>query len=245
MNEKKLVYLDFLKPNYQDKIKFLQKDNALETVDECDTLKYCKTLKCNYVTIFCEKYPHKLKMLHNPPLILYYIGDFRLMNEDIIAVTGTRENSYYGCESTKFIVNTLEGILISSFSRGIDRIAHNTAQKSIAVLPAGFNSMYSSNRNLLKKIEENGLLITEYAPHILPKSNNFLMSNRIIAGLCDKLYVVEASTKSKSMLITNIALDLNKEIYALPGNVFSKKSEGTNRLIEDGANLLFPKQILK
>ncbi len=111
--------------------------------------------------------------------------------------------------------------------------------KTIAILGGGFNHIYPNNNlELSSEIMRNHLLISEYPPSLAPKPWQFLMRNRLIAGLCEKLLVIEATEKSGSLKTVEVGIEQNKEIYALPGSVFSIKSTGTNLLIEEGANIL-------
>lgn len=242
--KEKLVYLDYIQRSYKKKKEILIKDSSLTTIDSKKAKQYCLELECNYITIYCKEYPDSLKLLPNPPLVIYYIGDINLINKKQIAIIGSRNNTQYGKAYVEYICTKIQGYAITSgYAYGIDQLAHINALKNnlktVAVLGGGFAHIYpKNNKKLLREIKNNNLLISEYPPTVTPKPWNFLMRNRIIAALSQKILVIEANVKSGSLKTVEVALEQSKEIYALPGSVYSEQSIGTNLLIEEGANIL-------
>ena len=191
------------------------------------------------VMIYDTKYPETLKDTENPPFCLYCKGNVDLLKSDCIAVVGSRKVSDYGrvvtAQFTKELVSA--GLtIVSGMALGVDAIAHNTALDNngatIAVLAGGFNHIYpTANFGLFKQICQNGLVVTEYSPNTEPLSYNFPVRNRIIAGLSKGVLVTEAGLKSGALHTKNYALDMGREVFAIPGKITSSESEGTNNII--------------
>lgn len=199
-------------------------------------------MRDNFFTIDDDIYPEILKNIYNPPKKIYYKGNLKLLKEKKkIAVVGTRNNSSYGALCCEKIVKDLiaeDIVIISGFARGIDSIAHRICiennGKTIAVVASGLDIVYpSSNVNLWKKIEENGLILSEYEYGTKPFRANFPQRNRIIAGLSEGVIVIESKEKGGSLVTANIALDEGRDVYAVPGEIFSDLSRGCNNLIRD------------
>ena len=196
------------------------------------------------ISINDEQYPMKLKNINMPPTELFYIGDISLLNCASIAIVGSRVCSNYGkmvaIDLAKEYVR--KGIVIvSGLARGIDSYAHfgclELKGKTIAVLGCGVDYVYpEQNRKLYEKIiESGGLVLSEYPVRSKPAQSNFPRRNRIISGLSDGVIVVEAREKSGSLITVNYALEQGKNVYAVPGNIYSPFSIGTNKLLQDGA----------
>jgi len=194
-----------------------------------------------------DNYPELLKKIYDPPFGLYVKGDF-VINNKTIGVVGTRKPTNYGIEVAKIITSDLANaaiIIISGLARGIDTIAHQAAvsmnNKTIAVLGSGLDSksIYPSlNRNLVEKIIQcGGAIISEFAIGTPPLKQNFPLRNRIIAGLSMGVVVVEAPEKSGALITARLALEQGREVFAVPGSIFSKNSEGCHKLIKLGAKL--------
>lgn len=202
--------------------------------------------RINAITILDEsKYSSRLKQLEQPPFVLYYKGDISLITRDhILAVVGSRENTDYGKKACETLLKKLkkDTVIISGLAKGIDTYAHYAAlkngYKTIAVLGSGIDNIYpQNNRDLVDKIVDNGGLILSEYPHLVePEKNNFIARNRIIAGLCSGLLLVESYGRSGALNTTLSALNLGKAIGCVP-NEFGKSSN-CNRLIKDGALLV-------
>ena len=199
-------------------------------------------MKYNYFTIEDDIYPQCLKEISNPPLKLYYKGNLDLLKEErLIAVVGTRNPSSYGKLCCEYMVKKMSRAnitIVSGFAKGIDSIAHKTSLltdgKTIAVIASGLDIVYpASNLSLYREIEEKGLILSEYEAGVKPFKSNFPQRNRIIAGLSKGTIVVESKDRGGSLITADLALEFNRDVYAVPGDVFSEYSKGCNNLIRD------------
>lgn len=192
-------------------------------------------------------FPPLLKEIHYPPLVLYGRGDKHILRPEYpVAVVGTRRPTRYGSEATEAIVEKLVAAamtIVSGLATGIDAKAHATALDhkgmTIAVLGCGVDHATifpPENRGLAERIiDAGGAVISEYAPETPAVKEHFPMRNRIIAGLSRGALVIEAREKSGALITARMALEENREIFALPGSIFSPTSAGPNRLIQQGA----------
>jgi len=200
----------------------------------------------NFLTKYDKEYPFKLEFISNKPSVLYYKGNLNLLDLDSIAIVGTRKPTIYGkwaCEKFTKELIAYNLCIISGLAYGIDTIAHKTTIENngctIAVLGCGINKIYpKSNKKLYELIEDKGLIISEFPLDTEPLKFNFPQRNRIISGLSNAVFVIEAQRNSGSLITANHALDQGKDVFALPGNINSLFSEGTNSLIKDGAKLV-------
>jgi len=199
------------------------------------------------ITIKDESYPKLLKEIHDPPAILYIKGGFKPEDEYTLAIVGTRHPTSYGIQVAAELTHKLStaGLtVVSGLARGIDTITHKTCLeakgRTIAVVGSGIDqkSIYpQSNRKLSDIISENGALISEYPIGTEAMPYHFPARNRIISGLSLGTLVVEAAEKSGTFLTANHALDQNRQVFAVPGPIYSKNSLGPNNLIKMGAKL--------
>lgn len=197
-------------------------------------------------TFLDQNYPERLKEIHQPPWVLYAIGDTELFNHPSLAVVGTRNPTPYGRWAAEKLTGELveyNWAIVSGMARGIDYAAHESALhhngKTIAVLGNGVDVIYpQENRKLYKEIAEKGLILSEYPPNTQPHPGNFPQRNRIISGLSYGSIIVEASQKSGSLITAQFALEQSREVFAVPGPIHSKQSIGTNTLIKQGAKLI-------
>ncbi len=196
----------------------------------------------DFITINDDIYPECLKEISNPPEKLYYKGNLELLkSERMIAVVGTRNPSSYGklcCEYMIKKMSKADITIVSGFAKGIDSIAHKTSlitgAKTIAVIASGLDIVYpASNLSLYREIEEKGLILTEYETGTKPFKGNFPQRNRIIAGLSKGVIVVESKDRGGSLITADLALEYNRDVYAVPGDIFSEYSKGCNNLIRD------------
>ncbi|PFZ74207.1 DNA-protecting protein DprA [Bacillus toyonensis] len=222
-------------------VHFLQNSNLLQYIS------YLERNQIFYVTIWDENYPQLLREIQDPPFVLYGKGEKNFLNKvNKLAVVGTREPSLYSRESMEFILHPLlerEWLIVSGFAKGIDTISHEVTVKkhrpTIAILGHGLSYMYpKENRRLYEKWEEYILLLTEYPPHYAPKKWYFPKRNRIISGISKGVLVVEAKSRSGSLITADLALEQNREVFALPGPIFIDSASGTNQLIQQGAKLV-------
>lgn len=207
----------------------------------------------NVVTFLDDDYSDMLKEIADPPLVLFCKGDIDLLNMPSIALIGSRKCTSYGKRVTETFVSGLakEFCIVSGLANGIDTLAHKKTLelngKTIAVLGGGFNYIYPyNNLSLSKEIEKCGLLVSEYSPNTEPNSYRFPVRNRIISGLSKGVVVAEASAKSGVFSTVENALQQNRDVFVVPGDIFSYASQGSNELIKNFRNTLVtnPKDIL-
>ena len=199
------------------------------------------------------QYPVRLKEIQNAPPVLYFRGTLENEDEWSVAVVGTRRITAYGRQVAERIAAKLasNGItVISGLALGVDTIAHQSSLdaggRTIAVLGCGVDRIYPPrNRKLAEQLISHGALISDYAPGTPPEASNFPPRNRIISGLSLATVVVEAGEKSGALITADFAVEQGREVFAVPGNIFSPQSRGPNRLIQNGAHpLLDPQDIL-
>lgn len=199
-------------------------------------------LKGRIITIWDKEYPSILKKIFDPPLLIYMKGIFEVQDNFNVAVVGTRKPTNYGIVQCERITEGLSsrGItIVSGLARGIDSIAHTTALKNngrtIAVIGSGLDVIYPpENRRLFNEITEHGAIISEFPPGTKPDAQNFPRRNRIISGLSLGTVIIETGLTGGAMQTAALALDQNREVFAVPGNLLVKQSEGTNRMIQKG-----------
>lgn len=191
-----------------------------------------------------EQYPMLLKSIYNPPAVLFYRGELELSTRSI-AVVGSRHPSAYGCSAAADIAEELAKqsvVVVSGAARGIDTAAHRGALRAghtIAVLGCGIDYAYPpENKMLLQEIAANGAVISEYPPGTVPQPRFFPARNRIISGLAQGTVVVEAAGKSGALITAEMALNEGRDVFAVPGSIYSSQSVGCNRLIQQGAKLI-------
>lgn len=193
-----------------------------------------------------SNYPRNLFNTYNPPPFLYVKGEILSEDDNAIAIVGTRIPDRYGRFVTQRLAEELSrrGItIVSGMARGIDSIAHagalKTGGRTIAVLGSGLDIIYPmENKKLYEEISTRGAVVSEFPLGTIPDSVNFPKRNRIISGLSLGVVVVQASDKSGSLITASFALEQNREVFAVPGNIETKLSRGTNKLIKEGAKLV-------
>lgn len=197
-------------------------------------------------TILDEEYPKSLHYIYDSPKVLYRKGEFQEKDQLAIGIVGSRKATAYGKWATEKFVKELVNMdvtIVSGLALGIDAIAHRAALeeggRTIAVLGNGLDTIYPKrNKALYEEIPKNGTIITEYTLGVPPLAYNFPQRNRMISGLSLGIIVIEAKEKSGSLITAYHALEQGKEVFALPGNINSIFSKGTNQLIKDGAKIL-------
>ena len=197
-----------------------------------------KVSTCNDPT-----YPPRLKEIYDYPPVIYVRGQLLPEDEWCLAIVGTRKATVYGRQVTEEIAAGLARnkiTIISGRARGIDTVAHTSTLeadgRTLAVFACGLDIVYPpENANLARRIMEQGALISEYPPGTRPRAENFPRRNRIMSGLSLGVLVTEASENSGAMITANMAVEQNREVFAIPGSVLSQASRGTNLLIQEGA----------
>jgi len=198
------------------------------------------------ININDEDYPENLKNVIDPPPIIYLRGELKPEDSLAVGIVGSRNCTEYGRTVAKTLAKELApyGItIISGLARGIDTAAHFGALegggRTIAVMATGIERVYpSSNRNLASHIVKNGALVTDFPPLTSPIGYHFPLRNRIISGLSNAIIAVQAEKRSGVFSTVSWALDYNREVFAVPGNVDIRQSRGTNKLIKMGASVV-------
>ncbi len=201
---------------------------------------------CQVVTLYDAAYPPHLKQIDTPPVVLYIKGELTPKDALSISLVGSRNAKDYGRKASYRLSYQLaqRGLtVISGFAKGVDTSAHRGALeaggRTIAVMGNGLSVIYpATNSNLAEKIEASGALVSEFPMAVRPKSSNFPRRNRIISGLTLGTVVVEASKRSGALITARLAAEQNREVFAVPGEIFSELSAGTHQLINDGAKLV-------
>lgn len=197
------------------------------------------------VTLTDDSYPALLKKAPDAPAVLFYHGDISLCH-DCISVVGSRKATAYGLRVAEQLAAELAQsnvCVVSGMARGIDSRAHwgalNAEGVTCAVVGCGLDMAYPpENKKLMEQIMEKGVVLSEYAPGTMPLPQHFPARNRIISGLSQGLVVVEAGRRSGTLITVDFALEQGRDVFAIPGNIYSERSEGTNRLIQDGAKVV-------
>jgi DNA processing protein len=227
----------------------VHKSVSLETVWE-----RIQSLGVQVLTWDDEGYPRHLKEIDQPPPILYIRGTYVPEDEWAVAIVGTRRVTSYGRQVAEEVATMLahNGVtIVSGLARGVDSIAHQAAVKAggrtLSVLGNGVDLVYPpENRLLASQIMEHGALISDYALGTPPDGLNFPPRNRIISGLSLAVIIIEAGMTSGALITASFAAEQGRDVFAVPGNINAPQSQGTNRLIRDGAQpLLNPQDVLE
>ncbi|HST04686.1 MAG TPA: DNA-processing protein DprA [Chloroflexia bacterium] len=192
-----------------------------------------------------ENYPERLREVDDAPPVLYVLGEIAPQDSFAVAIVGTRRITPYGRAATAQLASELAqaGVtVVSGLARGVDTVAHSTSIESggrtLAVLGSGVDIIYPpENKTLARRIvdEGAGAIISEYPLGTLPEPTNFPPRNRIISGLSLGVLVVEAGEKSGALITVSFALEQNRDVFAIPGPITSRMSDGPNRLLKQGA----------
>ncbi len=204
--------------------------------------------KNNIIPLFISEanYPQRLLNCYDSPTMLYYKGNADLNSSKIISIVGTRNNSDYGKLIAEKIIQDLEDqqiLIVSGLAFGIDTIAHKASLKNklktVGVMAHGHDRIYpAQNKLLAKEMTTNGGLLTDFRSNTNPDRQNFPQRNRIVAGICDALIVIESSVKGGSLITAELANNYNKDVFAMPGKVTDSRSEGCNYLIRNNKAIL-------
>jgi DNA processing protein len=203
-------------------------------------IKFIEKYKIAPLFLTGKNYPQRLLNCYDSPVILYYRGNADLNTPKIVSIVGTRNCSEYGKAVTeKLIADFAEQniLVVSGLAFGIDTIAHKAALKNnlqtVGVLAHGLDRIYpTQNKTLAKQMTEQGGLLTDFISNTNPDKQNFPKRNRIVAGMCDALIVIESGKKGGSLITAELANGYNKDVFAVPGKVTDTKSEGCNYLIK-------------
>jgi len=234
-----LIKVDFISEKIATDLINFNFSSVQTKIDE--QLKLIEKCNVNIVSFWDDNYPNRLKNIAYPPILLFTKGDVSLLKSNSIAVIGTRTPTKYGKESAQYFATNLVKaglVVISGLAYGIDTIAHTSTVtekgKTISVFGAGINIIYpKENLKLVDSILEDGLIVSEYLMDISPAAQNFPARNRIISGLSIGVLLVESGSKGGGMITAKFALDQGKSVFAVPGNINSSRSKGTNLLIKN------------
>jgi DNA processing protein len=228
-------------------------DNAVKSivqtrpkVDLDAELSRLNALGVRLITHHDPAYPARLKEIHDRPALLFVTGEIKPEDEWCVSVVGSRQPTIYGRQVAEEMASALAQnriTVVSGLARGIDAISHKAALsaggRTLAVVGGGLDSIYpAENTDLSKQIIKNGAIISEYPPGTRPRPENFPRRNRILSGLCLGVLVVEATASSGALITAQLALEHNREVFAIPGSILSPASVGTNKLIQEGAKLV-------
>lgn len=209
-------------------------------------MEAARKVGCGLLTYGRDEYPPRLKQIPDPPLVLYVRGNVGALSQYAVSIVGTRRPTAYGSQVAHRLAADLaqrQLAIVSGLARGIDSAAHRGALevggKTIAVLGSGLDVMYpGEHKRLAEKIVESGALVSEFPLGTSPAPENFPIRNRIISGLSLGVVVVEAAEYSGSLITARLAIEQNREVFAVPGNITSAQSFGPNHLIKQGAKLV-------
>ena len=217
--------------------------NNLNTLNIDKQSDFIQKNNIKILTLNDENYPDLLKQITYPPPVLFAQGNLTCLSEKKLAIIGPRKPSKYAQDVTEHFTKILshDFCIVSGFAEGIDTIAHTTTlnqeNKTIAVIGAGLDQCYPATNHTLKKsiLKNNGLFLSEIPLFFKPAKFHFPLRNRIISGLCEGTIITEAAIKSGSLITANYAIEQNREVFAIPGNIFENNSEGVHSLIKQGA----------
>nr|WP_294782784.1 DNA-processing protein DprA [uncultured Flavobacterium sp.] len=187
-----------------------------------------------------ESYPDRLKHCIDGPILIFTAGNLDFKNKKIISIVGTRQITSYGTEFCRKLIEDLaplDPIIVSGFAYGVDIVAHQVAMdlglQTIGVLAHGLNQIYPrTHKKYMAKMEENGGFITEFWSDSNPDKEKFVRRNRIVAGMTEATIVIESADKGGSLITANMANEYNRDVFAVPGRVTDKYSQGCNNLIK-------------
>ena len=201
--------------------------------------------QASYFTIYDEIYPQTLKELRFPPWVIYYQGDTSLLKKDGITVVGSRNPDDYGIQVTRDITTRLclDYVMISGLAKGVDALVHHTAircgGKTIGVIGSSLSVQYPKENQDLYRAMRDHLILSEYPPDTGVRKKHFPWRNRILAALGKAVIVTQAACKSGTMHTVNEAINLSKDVYCVPHPFMSEAGEGCNKLISQGAMILY------
>ncbi|MUH73567.1 DNA-processing protein DprA [Psychrosphaera haliotis] len=224
-----------------------QIDYLTSSHDYSNVISYLNRNHIQLISIEDGNYPQALLNTARPPIVLFSQGNISLLNRPQIAFVGSRTPTAYGCEVTKYLAAEISrhGLVVNSgLALGVDAMAHQATLDNkgytVAVMGSGHANIYPKRHEQLAKriVDNDGLLVSEFMPFETPQSFHFPRRNRIIAGLSLGTLVVEAALKSGSLITAKYALEANRDVFAVPGNIFSDVSVGCHNLIQKGAKLV-------
>ncbi|MEH7010725.1 DNA-processing protein DprA [Neobacillus niacini] len=248
---------DYMPQSFQQNL-FLPKANtnlttenpsipALQTEIIHENIRQFKNNGIEAISILDKNYPALLKEIYQPPWVLFVKGNLNLLDKQPkLAVVGSRQATQYGKNAISLMFPRLveKGlVIVSGLATGIDTLAHEYAMKNggntIAVIAGGLYHVYpKENAELAREMMKTQLVVSEYPPDTKPMRWHFPARNRIISGMSNGTFIIEAKRKSGSLITANYAVNEGREVFSLPGSIFNPSSLGTNDLIKQGAKLV-------
>lgn len=234
-SKKSLIAIDgigeFLYKNLQEKAVFQLAEKELRFIEK---------EHISYSYFEDAIYPERLKHCVDGPTILFQSGTIDLQNKKLINIVGTRQITAYGIDFTKKLISDLaplNPVIVSGFAYGVDIVAHQAAMQNnlqtVGVLAHGLNQIYpKTHKKYVSQMEQNGGFMTEFWSTSNPERENFIKRNRIVAGMCEATIVIESAEKGGSLITASIANDYNRDVFAVPGRISDKFSQGCNNLIK-------------
>lgn len=200
-----------------------------------------------FITCFSKEYPENLRHIADPPLVLFYEGDLKLLDYSTLAVVGARLATPYAYNVLYQLIPKLvtkKQVIVSGLAKGVDYYSHQLTigfgGKTIGVVGCGLDLCYPKEvLPIFLEMKKNHLVLSEYPKNTAVKRHHFPMRNRIIAGISQGTCVIEAKERSGSLITAQLALEYGKEVFAIPGEIISGQSNGCHRLIQDGAKCVF------
>lgn len=202
--------------------------------------QFIKENDINVVYFLEDNYPERLKHCIDGPILLFATGNINWNTRKVISIVGTRQITSYGTDFCKKLIEDLaplQPIIVSGFAYGVDIVAHQAAMdfglQTIGVLAHGMNQVYpKTHKKYIAKMEKNGGFLTEFWSTSNPEKENFVKRNRIVAGISEATIVIESADKGGSLITATMANDYNRDVFAVPGRVTDKLSQGCNNLIK-------------
>jgi DNA processing protein len=222
----------------QNVIKNLKNKSVFEKA--AAELQYIKSNNINVCYYLDDNYPERLKHCIDGPILLFYTGSINWNTRKVISIVGTRQITPYGTDFCKKLIEDLaplNPIIVSGFAYGVDIIAHQAAidnkLQTIGILAHGLNQIYpKTHKKHIAKMEQNGGFMTEFWSSSNPEKENFVKRNRIVAGISEATIVIESAEKGGSLITATMANDYNRDVFAVPGRISDKLSQGCNNLIK-------------
>lgn len=226
-------------------LKNLKDKNIFEKADK--ELSFIKNNNIQVSYFQDDNYPERLKHCIDAPILIFTAGNMNFNKKKIISVVGTRQVTSYGSDFCRKLIEDLaplDPVIVSGFAYGVDIVAHQAAMdynlQTVGVLAHGLNQIYpKTHKKYMARMEENGGFITEFWSDSSPDKEKFVRRNRIVAGMTEATVVIESADKGGSLITANMANEYNRDVFAVPGRITDKYSQGCNNLIKtQKANLL-------
>ena len=232
-----------------ERAKFIQKKDLFEKAEE--EILFMKKHHIKSLFYLDKDYPIRLKNCEDAPLMLFYKGNVSLNSDRVIAIVGTRFITPYGKDMTEKLIAELAKyrvVIVSGLAYGVDVQAHKSAinnnMPTIGVVAHGLDRLYpSENKATADKMMLNGAIISEYPSKTNPDRENFPARNRIVAGMCDAVVVIESAEKGGALITAELANDYNRDVFAMPGRITDHFSKGCHQLIRKNKAMLFESAI--